>query len=578
MKRKKKIIIIGSVLVGFILLGLFGYFVFIKNSASVITTNDIDSSVNTDDGDEKIVWSNYETREIELSDSIKITEEGVYNLSGTISDGCITVLVDGNVKLNLNGVSIKNSNGPAIYVANASDVVIELDGDNYLEDGSSYSGYDEDVDSVLFSHDDLTIQGSGTLNIKANYQDGIVSKDDLKIVSGTYVIDSADDGIRGKDSVYILDGNFEITATGDGIKSTNDTDSDRGFIKISNGIFDINASLDGIQAETKLVIEDGEFNIVTGGGSSNASSSSSSWGSWGGAKIQNSTSSVDSTDSAKGIKAGDNIVISGGTFIFDTSDDSIHSNNYVGISKGTFNISSGDDGIHADLEIVIDGGVIKINKSYEGIEAASITINDGDINLVSTDDGINVAGGNDSSATNRPGENNYANSNNILTVNGGTIYVDATGDGIDVNGSAYIMGGNITVDGPVDGGNAALDYDGSFEISGGTFIAVGSSGMAQGATSGSSQYNVTVYFSSTYSSEDVITIVDSSNNEVMSYSPSKKYSSLVFSSSKLKENTTYTIKVNNSTISTFTTNTKCITVGNSGIGNGMNGGNMKGRR
>ena len=105
----------------------------------------------------------------------------------------------------------------------------------------------------------------------------------------------------------------------------------------------------------------------------------------------------------KGLKAGNNIVIEDGTFNLNTSDDSIHSNNYIGISNGTYYISSGDDGIHADNEIIIEGGSIDIKESYEGIEAAKITIYNGDISVVASDDGINVAGGSDSSSMNRPG-------------------------------------------------------------------------------------------------------------------------------------------------------------------------------
>ena len=73
-----------------------------------------------------------------------------------------------------------------------------------------------------------------------------------------------------------------------------------------------------------------------------------------------------------------------------------------------FEIASGDDGIHSDTQLDINGGTINISKSYEGIESTTITINDGTIHLVASDDGLNAAGGNDSSSTNgRPGQNNF---------------------------------------------------------------------------------------------------------------------------------------------------------------------------
>ena len=515
--------------------------------ASNSTTDSIKMDLNTDDGDEKIDWSSYQDTEYKLTKSITITDEGIYNLTGTIKDGLIKVNTEGNVKLVLNNVNVTNSKGPAIYVENASDVIVELvDGSsNYLEDGSNYSGYDVDVIGTIFSHDDITFQGSGFLEIVSNNEDAIVSKDDLKIVNGNYKITSKDDGIRGKDSIYIQNGTFNINSTGDGIKSTNDTDSEKGYILIENGTFEINSVLDGIQSETKLLIQNGTFNITTGGGSDN-SSSSDSWGRWGGSKSSN-------LESAKGIKTGDNLVIENGIFEFNTSDDAIHCNNYVGIKFGTLNISSGDDGIHADTELIIDGGNIDISKSYEALEAAKITINNGTINVVASDDGINIAGGNDSSATGRPGQNSYSdNTDNILTVNGGNIYVNATGDGIDVNGFAYITGGSIQVDGPTSDFNGLLDYDRTFEVSGGTIVAGGSSGMVQSCSSSSSIYNIVIVFENNYASDDIIKIVDSTNNEIVSYNSTKSYSALVVASPKFQEGNTYTIRVNNKDYETFT--------------------------
>lgn len=567
MKKNKNFFL---AVVTFLIIAISFGILYLKNNqtlnngkASNSTTDSIDMNLNTDDGDEKIDWSNYQDTEYKLTKSITITDEGIYNLTGTIKDGLIKVNTEGNVKLVLNNVNVTNSKGPAIYVENASDVIVELvDGSsNYLEDGINYSGYDVDVIGTIFSHDDITFQGSGSLEIVSNNEDAIVSKDDLKIVDGNYKITSKDDGIRGKDSVYIQNGIFNINSTGDGIKSTNDIDSEKGYILIENGTFEINSTLDGIQSETKLLIQNGTFNITTGGGSNN-SSSSDSWGRWGSSNSSNS-------ESAKGIKTGDNLVIENGIFEFNTSDDAIHCNNYVGIKFGTLNISSGDDGIHADTELIIDGGNIDISKSYEALEAAKITINNGTINVVASDDGINIAGGNDLSATGRPGQNSYSdNTDNILTVNGGNIYVNATGDGIDVNGSAYITGGNIKVDGPTSDFNGSLDYDRTFEVSGGTIVAGGSSGMVQSCSSSSSVYNIVIVFENNYASDDIIKIVDSTNNEIVSYNSNKSYSSLVVASPKFQEGNTYTIRVNNKDYETFTISDITTKIGNY---SGMNG-------
>lgn len=526
-------------------------------------------NININNNDEDIDWSKYETISYNLKESIEINDGGIYNLSGKIDNGLIKIDTVDNVKLVLNNVYIVNDNGPAIYVKNAKNVVIELvdNSSNYLEDSNSYTGYEDNEVGVIFSHDDIILQGSGTLEVVSNNEDGIVSLDDLKIVSGTYNITSKDDGIRGKDSVYIKDGTFNIKADGDGIKSTKENDTDKGFILIENGTFDIEAMLDGISSKNKLLINGGTFNIKTGGGSDNVSTKEG-WG-----YFSNSKTNEDKK-SAKGIKSDNNLVIEDGVFNLDTADDAIHCNNYIGIKNGTFNISSGDDGIHADTELIIDGGNIDVTKSYEGLESAKITINDGNINVVASDDGINVAGGSDGSSNNRPGANNYTSSSkNILTINNGTIYVDAMGDGIDVNGSAYIYGGTIKVDGPEDNGNGALDYDNTFEVNGGTLLAGGASGMLESVSSKSSQYNVTIVFTSNYSGNDIISIEDNNSNEIISYTSNKSYNSLVISSPLFKKDEVYTIKVNGEEYKTFT-----ISSVTTMIGNKMMGGNRPNRR
>ncbi len=577
--KKKKYIVVGIIIV-FIILFIVLLFSSkkkekIENSGgSKDTTSVIDTIIDPDNGDEKIDWSSYPTKSITLKDSITITEQGTYELSGTLKEGSITINVNGNVRLILNNVSITNSKGPAIYVKKAEDVVIvtEKDSKNYLEDGNNYS--DSDIIGTIYSSSDITFDGEGLLSVKSNKEDAIVGKDDLKIIKGNYEIEAKDDGIRGKDSVYIKNGTFKINALGDSIKSTNDTDTSKGFVLIENGVFDLTSTLDGIQAETKMLIQNGTFTIKTGGGSSN-SSDSNDWGYWG------SSNKTTTNDSAKGLKAGDNLVIENGTFTIDSSDDAIHSNNYVGIKGGTFSISSGDDGIHADKELIIDDGSIDITKSYEGIESAKITINSGNIKVVSSDDGINVAGGKDSSSMNRPGANNYSSNDNILTINGGTIYVDASGDGLDANGSIYMNGGNVTINGPSNSGNGALDYDKEFVIKGGTLLAGGASGMAQGVSSNSSVYNLFINFNSSYGSDDKITILDSSNKEVISYQSSKSYSSLVIASPLLQKGE-YKIQVNGKDYENFTISNITTSIGstNMDMHGGMkpNGGGMKGER
>ena len=207
------------------------------------TANDsgtkIEGTIATDNGDLKINWERFPTKDINLSSSLTIAQSGTYHLTGKIENGSITIKtagLDGVVKLILDNVTINNDNGPAIACYNGEDLVIELVGENTISDGETYTAVeDDDVNGAIYSKADLTFQGDGTLNLTANYQDAIVSKDDLKFNSGTYSIVASDDGIRGKDSVYIVDGIFAIESGADAIKSTNETDLDKGFVMIEDG-------------------------------------------------------------------------------------------------------------------------------------------------------------------------------------------------------------------------------------------------------------------------------------------------------------------------------------------------------
>ena len=477
----------------------------------IINSEKIEKTINVDNGDLKINWDRYKTYDVELSDTYTINTSGTYHLTGSLKNGSIIINAGtGVVKLILDNVSIKNSSGPAIACYNADDLVIELIGENTLEDGKTYAtDYDQDVTSVIYSKADLTIGGEGSLSITANYQDGIVSKDDLKFNGGTYKIVANDDGIRGKDSVYIVDGDFTIEAKADAIKSTNETTSGKGFI----------------------LIEKGGFTITAG---------------------------------AKGIKAINSILIYGGDIDIISTDDAIHSNSYVGIIDGEIAIASGDDGVHADKELIVDGGTISVTKSYEGLEAKSITINGGDISVVASDDGMNAGGGADNSANNRPGAGAFdADISCSLTINGGNIYVNASGDGVDSNGYLTFNGGTTIIDGPTNSGNGALDFGASINMNGGSVIAIGASGMAESLGSSSSVYNASIYLSSTQKAGTKIDIKDSSGNSVLTHTAKKTFSHIAAGTTEFKKGEYYTIFLNGVKYDSFTISDITTTVGNS---------------
>jgi hypothetical protein len=265
-------------------------------------------------------------------------------------------------------------------------------------------------------------------------------------------------------------------------------------------------------------------------------------GNWGN---NNEVTSEEETESQsnKGIKAGTLIAIEGGTFNLDTLDDAIHSNDSITMADGDLIINAGDDGIHADTSIVINGGNINIEKSYEGIESADITIAGGNIYVTASDDGVNVAGGNDGSSMNgRPGQNNFnLTEDNKLAINGGYMVVNASGDGLDANGSIYMTGGTVIVKGPTNSGNGALDYDRVFEISGGTLITTGSMGMAQAPSETSSQHSIVMNFSNTQEAHSLVHLQDSEGNTIITFAPEKAYQNIIISSPELIKDESYVL-------------------------------------
>ena len=481
---------------------------------------------------------------------LTITQPGTYILSGTLSEGQVRVetVDEADVQIVLDGATITNSTGAAIYVKSANSATITLaEGTtNTLSDGETYTFEDseDEPDATLFSKSDLILNGTGTLVIDANYAHAIKGKDDVTIAEGTYDITSVGDAIKGRDSLFISSGTFTIVAGADGLQSTNEEEEGKGILTIESGTFTITAAADGIQAATNLQILGGDFTITTGGGSANSSTTSEAWGTWGAPTEEAATTTTEETTSAKGLKATGSLAISGGTFVLDTSDDALHTNDTIQITGGDFTIASGDDGIHADNTVTIDDGTIDINQSYEGIEATEITLNGGDIALTTSDDGINAAGGNDASAVSgRPGESTFtstAEGAGLLTINGGTLVVNASGDGLDSNGSIEMNDGTIIVNGPTDSMNGTLDYDSTFNINGGTLIGVGSSGMAMSPSSTSTQ---SFLFTSSIplAADEAIQITGPDGEVILTFEASTTAQSLVFSSPELVNGSAYTI-------------------------------------
>ena len=414
---------------------------------------------------------------VQISGStVTITDEGTYLLSGTLDDGMIVVNAEDTdkVQLVLDGVGITSSTSAAIYVLEADKVFITTTSgsENTLANGGEYVAIDDNnIDAVIFAKSDLTLNGAGNLTISAAAGHGIVSKDDLVLTSGSYDITAVNQGLSGKDSIRIANGSYTITSGKDGIHAENTDDTSLGFLYVSGGTFDIAAEGDGMSASAYLQIEDGTFTITTGEGSASVTMETDTMGFRQRGGFQTETTETETVDmvSQKGVKADDAITIAGGSFVTNTVDDSVHAGGDILITGGEFELRSGDDAVHSDAAVTIQNGTFTIAYCYEGLEGLSITIDGGTFDITSVDDGINAAGGADSSGFGggRPGQDQFsANSDSFIIINGGDLVIVSTGDCIDSNGSLTINGGtvNLTCNGS---GNTALDCDGTYTNNGG---------------------------------------------------------------------------------------------------------------
>ncbi len=535
----------------------------------------------------KIKADNYE---ISKKNKLTITAPGTYVIqtesTETATDGLIEVdyaddTVTGTTHLILNGVNLTSSNnteptsdtGLITIKSSVTKAVITLaDGSTNTLTDTGATGIDKDdatsttyTAGIVCKKTPLTINGSGSLNILSTYGNGIKCTNLLKILDATIAVSGPDDtacghnGISGKLGVFVKNANLNVHSDGDCLKTTLDesditgdaTLADLGNMELDGGTYlFVSENGDAVSATRTLYLNPVSLNATT-----------------------KNAAGTTTDGSYKGIKAGTTIYVpaTAGTITADTTatysasrasgdsndslaDDSLHCDGYILIEGGSFTLASGDDGIHADAGLVIKNGTINVTASYEGLEGADITIQGGDITIVSHDDGINAAGGSNSSSSNmgpgfggddfHKGDSSSSTQYQII-IEGGNINIDTGGDGIDSNGNIFFKGGTVIVNGPTNNGNGALDYgdsaDCACEISGGTLIAAGASGMAAAPTSGSSQPAVNVILSSTQKAGTYVVLKDSDGNTVLQAQPTKSFQSVVMSCEDLKLGSTYQI-------------------------------------
>lgn len=401
----------------------------------------------------------YSGYEIEGTD-VSITAAGTYVFSGDCDDGSITVKkgVTG-VTLVLNGLTLTNADSAAITLNKTAEaaLIAAAGSENTVADTAGAN--DENAAVKVKSGASLSLSGTGTLTACGNVKNGIKGASDAVITVDemTLNIEAADDGLSCDDELTIKGGRVNITAGGDAVKASPDTDDTEnpdttslGSVTISGGTITLEAAADGIQADGDLTISGGTFAVTANGG--------------------HTTTISDEDASCKGLKAGKTLTVSGGTFTVDSADDTLHAND-VTVSGGTLTLASGDDAVHVDNDLVV--GVqgssststpkINITASYEGLEGTTVSVYSGDIDVVASDDGVNAA-------SSELGEHSDKFAINIA---GGDLYIDAGSDGLDSNNDISITGGRVEVYGADAMMDAAIDYDGTFTLSGGTLFGAG---------------------------------------------------------------------------------------------------------
>ena len=422
--------------------------------------------------------------------NLVISNAGKYVLSGYLDNGSIIVDAHRSSKvwLLLDGVEISNDADACFRIEQAEKVFLTLaeGSENRMTSGEEYSeaALTEKRNGAIFARDDLTINGSGSLEITAGYKHGIDANDDVVIAGGSITITAVKDAVHVKDSLCIRETVLTVETEDDGL-----------VVKNTDGY---------------LYIESGILNITT-------------------------------------------------------ADDAVHTTGEVTVAGGDLTINVGDDAIHSDTAISIEGGTVFVGKCYEGFEAPNISIAGGEITIYPKDDGLNANGGTDlfggpgfGHGGWKPGETSEAqkgqqetdsSSENkpVIAISGGSLTIVNTAardaDGVDSNGDILISGGTVRVS-IVDGGtNNALDYGsengGVCEITGGSVIACGGSGMTEEISASSSQCSVFFLLNESVPAGTAVCLKDMEGNILTEWEVPCSFSSAVISCPEMTLGETY---------------------------------------
>lgn len=450
-----------------------------------------------------------------------IKKEGSYSISGECDNAAIEIAAGDKetVHIILSGAVLSNSEEPVISQTSGEKVVMTIadNSDNKLQGlADTYNNSSSDISDNSDSSNDSDGESSD---------------------SGTYAV------IKTEGSMSVNgNGNLSIySKSGNGIRTKDD-------FSLVSGNITIDAANNGIVGHDNVVIEGGNVNITSG---------------------NDAIKSNNDNGDDKG-----NVLVEGGELKLTATGDGIQAINGLKVTEGNITVNAAKKGIRANGNLVIDKGVINIEKSAEGIEAQYITINGGTIDIISSDDGINASDRSTNTTTDVNANERHkmmTSSDALLTINGGKVSVNASGDGLDSNGDIVINGGEIYVDGPENSGNGALDSgdnNNKITVSGGTLLAIGSSGMAEFPDSESTLYTLGATLDS-QAANSKLTISDEEGNTVLDYTSKKKFSYVCFSSPKLEKDKSYSISVNDVSMCTITISDKLSTDGNTNTNGGF---------
>ena len=526
--------------------------------------------------------------------NVVIAEAGRYVLSGSLEDGSIIVDAHDSSKvwILLDGVEINCSDDACIQVDQADKVFLTLaeGSQNKLTSGSVYSdtALSDGTDGAIFAHDDLTINGSGSLTVTAQYSHGISANDDLVITGGTITISAVDDAIHANDSIRIKDVAITVTAGDDGLLTSNEVEN--GYLYIESGTLDITASGDGIHTTGDITVAGGEINISAGDDGIHSDAS---------VFVQSGTILI--SDCYEGIEALI-IDVSGGDVSINCEDDGFNANGGSsdmfggggkmggGRNDGTFGHggmrgSGTDDGTTGERPTPPDMGEEGMtgerptppDMGEEGTTGERPTPPDmgeeGMSGGMPAGQETETASGSGQSSADTEDVETY------ISISGGNIMivneVGQDADGLDSNGDIKISGGTIYISLLGTGSNCAVDYasesGGVAEITGGTIIACGASSMAEGFDSTSTQASILYNTSTVAEAGTTLTVTDADGSVLLSWEVPCSFSSALISCPEMKVGGTYTVSAGG-TSEEITLEDVSTTYGDSQ--GGMHGGDM----